>query len=100
MLSASVCLALQGRDAKVCKLHLECLACIEIVPEIGISGFYVSLNGADNIHRLEAAIMVKQLQVLEIITESVSVNFDGLKKGESINNRIDAFPLVQRYNSF
>ena len=46
MLSATVCLALQGRDAKVCKLHLECLACIGIVPEIGISGLYVSLNRA------------------------------------------------------
>ena len=44
MLSATVCLGLQGRDAKVCKLHLECLACFGIVPEIGISGLYVSLH--------------------------------------------------------
>ena len=31
--------------------------------------------------------MVKQLQ-----TGSILVNFDGLKKRESINNRIDGFP--------
>ena len=36
--------------------------------------------------------MVKQLQ-----TGSILVNFDGLKKRESINNRIDGFPEVQRY---
>ena len=36
--------------------------------------------------------MVKQLQ-----TGSILVNFDGLKKRESINNRIDGFPVVQRY---
>ena len=41
--------------------------------------------------------MVKQLQVVKIITGSISVNFDGLKKRESINNRIDGFPEVQRY---
>ena len=41
--------------------------------------------------------MVKQLQVVKIITGSISVNFDGLKKRESINNRIDGFPVVQRY---
>ena len=36
--------------------------------------------------------MVKQLQ-----RGSISVKFDGLKKRESINNRIDGFPEVQRY---
>ena len=36
--------------------------------------------------------MVKQLQ-----TGSISLNFDGLKKRESINNRIDGFPVVQTY---
>ena len=36
--------------------------------------------------------MVKQLQ-----RGSISVKFDGLKKRESINNRIDGFPVVQRY---
>jgi len=44
--------------------------------------------------------MVKQLQVLKIITGSISVNFDGLKKRESINNRIDGFPVVQRFLLF
>ena len=36
--------------------------------------------------------MVKQLQ-----RGSISVKFDGLKMRESINNRIDDFPEVQRY---
>ena len=36
--------------------------------------------------------MVKQLQ-----TGSISLNFDGLKKREGINNRIDGFPVVQTY---
>ena len=39
--------------------------------------------------------MVKQLQ-----RGSISVKFDGLKKRESINNRIDSFPVVQRYLLF
>ena len=39
--------------------------------------------------------MVKQLQ-----TGSISVTFDGLKNWESINNRIDGFPVVQRYLLF
>ena len=39
--------------------------------------------------------MVKQLQ-----TGSISVKFDGLKKRESINNRIDGFTEVQRYLLF